>query len=187
MKKLSMILPLVFLLCFIFGCQKAKEVAEEVPAKETLRVGTFDSRAVAVAYAGSEKFDQYLGSMREKYDKAKEEGNEKVIKELEAWGPASQQVMHQQVFSIASVAEYLEKVKAELPKIAEEAGVDVIMSKWEIAYKNPSIEIVDVTSHLVKLFNPDEKTLETIETIPKQDPMPLLELLLEIRKEQKEK
>jgi uncharacterized protein (TIGR02246 family) len=29
MKKLFMILPLVFLLCFTFGCQKAEEVAEE--------------------------------------------------------------------------------------------------------------------------------------------------------------
>jgi uncharacterized protein (TIGR02246 family) len=33
MKKLLMILPLVFLLCFNFGCQKAEEVAEE-PAVE---------------------------------------------------------------------------------------------------------------------------------------------------------
>ena len=29
MKKLFMVLPLVFLLCFTFGCQKAEEVAEE--------------------------------------------------------------------------------------------------------------------------------------------------------------
>ncbi|UCE43111.1 MAG: SgcJ/EcaC family oxidoreductase [Candidatus Aminicenantes bacterium] len=30
MKKLFMILPFVFMLCFTFGCQKAEEVAEEV-------------------------------------------------------------------------------------------------------------------------------------------------------------
>ena len=29
MKKLLMIIPLVFLLCFTFGCQQAEEVAEE--------------------------------------------------------------------------------------------------------------------------------------------------------------
>jgi uncharacterized protein (TIGR02246 family) len=33
MKKLLMILPLVFLLCFTFGCQKAEEVADEVGVK----------------------------------------------------------------------------------------------------------------------------------------------------------
>ena len=91
--------------------------------------------------------------------------------------------MHQQVFSIASVADILEKVKADLPKIAQEAGVDIIVSKWEVAYKNPSIEIVDVTSHLVKLFNPDEKTLKLIEYLPKQSPIPLVKLLIELSKE----
>jgi uncharacterized protein (TIGR02246 family) len=35
MKKLFMILPLVFLLCFAFSCQKAEEVAEE-PAVDTV-------------------------------------------------------------------------------------------------------------------------------------------------------
>ena len=33
MKKLFMIIPLVFLLCFTFGCQKAEEVADEPGAK----------------------------------------------------------------------------------------------------------------------------------------------------------
>ena len=33
MKKLLTIIPLVFLLCFTFGCQKAEEVAEEVGVK----------------------------------------------------------------------------------------------------------------------------------------------------------
>ena len=152
------------------------------PAKETLRVGTFDSRAIAVAYASSEMFGQYLNSMEEKHKKAKE-GDEKLIKELEALMPAYQQVMHQQVFSIASVADILDNVKAELPKIAEEAGVDIIMSKWEVAYKNPSIEIVDVTSHLVKLFNSDEEVLKTVEDLRKQTPIPLVKLLVELPKE----
>ncbi len=34
MKKLFMVLPLVFLLCFTFSCQKAEEVAEEAPVAE---------------------------------------------------------------------------------------------------------------------------------------------------------
>lgn len=33
MKKLSMIIPLVILLCFTFGCQQGEEVAEEVGVK----------------------------------------------------------------------------------------------------------------------------------------------------------
>jgi Skp family chaperone for outer membrane proteins len=150
------------------------------PRQDTLHVGTFDSRAIAVAYARSEVFNQNLSNMREKYNKAKEEGNETIVKELEHLGPTMQQVMHQQGFSIASVADILEKVKADLPKIAQEAGVDIIVSKWEVVYNNPSIEIVDVTSYLVMLFNPDENTLKTIENLRQKAPIPLLELLLEL-------
>jgi hypothetical protein len=114
---------------------------------------------------------------RDKYEKAKAEKNEEIIKECKAWGTTHQQLLHLQGFSIGSVAEILEKVKDNLPKAAQEAGVDIIVSKWEVAYKNPSIEIVDVTSHLVKLFNPDEHTLKILEELPKQPPLPLLEVL----------
>ena len=34
MKKLFMVIPLVFLLCWTFGCQQAEEVAEEVEAEQ---------------------------------------------------------------------------------------------------------------------------------------------------------
>jgi len=187
MKKLLKIIPLVFLLCFAFSSQQDEELVKEVLAKETLRVGTYDSRAIVIAYVRSEPVEQLVSNHFEKLNNAKEEGDEKLVKELETLGQAYQQVQHQQGFSIASVAEYLEKVKAELPKIAEDAGVDIIVSKWEVVYRNPSIDIVDVTSHLVKLFKPDERTLKIIEGLTKQAPMPLLDLLIEIRKEQKEK
>lgn len=172
----------IFVLCG--GIVTLSILATLCPAEETLRVGTFDSRAIAIAYGRSEMCLQYVGSLKEKHNKAKEEGDEKLVKELEALGLATQQVLHQQGFSIASVADILEKVKAELPKIAEDAGVDIIVSKWEVVYRNPSIEIVDVTSHLVKLFNPDERTLKMIiEDLPKQAPMLLVELLIELSKE----
>jgi len=153
------------------------------PAETNLRVGTFDSRAIAIAYANSEMGGQYLRSIREKYNKAKEEGDEELTKELGAWGPAYQQVLHQQGFSIACVKEYLEKVEDDLSKVAQEAGVDIIVSKWEVMYKNPPIEIVDVTSHLVKLFNPNERGLKSIEGLLKQEPVPLVELLIAEKQE----
>lgn len=154
------------------------------PAQEKLRVGTFDSRAIAIA--NSRAFGQHVASLKEKYNKAKEEGNETLMKELEATGVSSQQLMHLQGVGKASVADILEKVKEDLPKIAEEAGVDLIVSQWEVWYRNPAVEIVDVTSHLAQLFDPDEITLKMIEEIRKKDPRPLVEILkheLEQRKD----
>ncbi len=148
---------------------------QSTPTK--VRVGTFDSRAIAVAYARSALFDTVLRDFKDKYEKAKAEKNEAVTKQMEAEVIARQQLLHLQGFSIASVAEILEKIKDELPKAAQEVGVDIIVSKWEVAYKNPSIEIVDVTSHLVKFFNPDGRTLKTIEGLSASPPISLLEAL----------
>ena len=99
-------------------------------AEEKLRVGTFDSRAIAHAYGLSEMAKPMVSDMRKKYILAKKEGNEELRIELKAL----QQVMQQQAFSVASVADILEKVEAELPKVAKEAGVDIIVSKWEVMF-----------------------------------------------------
>jgi len=147
------------------------------PAPAKVRVGTFDSRAVAIAYARSAMFAPIMKDWKDKYEKAKAEKNEAVIKECEAWGPNYHRFQMLQAFSIASVADILEKVKDQLPKAAQEAGVDILVSKWELAYQNPSFEIVDVTSYLVKIFNPDNQTLKIIEELSNQPPIPLYEAL----------
>jgi hypothetical protein len=147
------------------------------PTPTKVRVGTFDSRAVAIAYARSALAASVRKEWEDKYEKAKAEKNEAVIKECEAWGPNHHRLQMLQAFSIASVADILEKVKDQLPKAAQEAGVDILASKWELAYQNPSLEVVDVTSNLVKIFNPDERTLKILEDLSKQPPIPLYEAL----------
>lgn len=147
------------------------------PAPAKVRIGIFDSRAVAVAYARSAMLAPILKEWKDKYEKAKAEKNEAVIKECEAWGPNYHRLQMLQAYSIASVADILEKVKDQLPKAAQEAGVEILVSKWELAYQNPSMEVVDVTSHLVKIFNPDERTLKILDELSKQPPIPLYEAL----------
>lgn len=148
------------------------------PAPKKFRVGIFDSRGVALAYARSGLYAPVRRDLKAKYEKAKAENDEKTIKECEAEGPARHQVQMQQVFSVASVADILEAVKADLPNVAREAGVDIIVSKWEVVHKDPSIELVDVTANLVKLFKPDEATLKMLGDMDKQPPVSLLELLM---------
>ena len=51
MKKLLMVLPLVFLLCFTFSCQKAEEVAEEKKPEPTIIVdNAISADGVSIAY-----------------------------------------------------------------------------------------------------------------------------------------
>jgi hypothetical protein len=147
------------------------------PAPQKFRVGIFDSRAIAVAYVLSDLGAKDRANLMTKYEKAKADKTEKVTQEYEIEGKAQEQVAHLQGFSTASVMGLLEKVKDELPKVAKEAGVDMILSEWEVAFKNSEIETVDVTMALVKLFKPRETAFKTIEQLRKQQPLPLLDLI----------
>ncbi len=154
-----------------------------------VRVGTFDSRALAMAYYRSEAFKRQMNGLRAEYEKAKAAGDEKRVKELEAEGssptwpdsgwpptPAQQELIGKQGFSTWPVDNILETIKAKIPEIAKQADVDVIVSKWDIVYQRSGVEFVDVTHLMVKPFDPDEKTLKIIQEIQKQDPVPLEKL-----------
>jgi len=136
-------------------------------------VGIFDSRAVAMAYFGSEGFNRQLKELRAEHEKAKAAGDEKRVKELDSQGPALQELMHKQGFSTWPVGDILEKIKGKIPGVAKQATVDIIVSKWDIVYQRAGVEFVDVTDLMVKLFNPDEETLKAIKDIQKKDPVPL--------------
>jgi len=155
------------------------------PAQRPLRIGTYDSRAIPIAYAFSEIGAREMRDFEDQYRKAKAAGDEKLIKELEAKAIRQHQAQMVQAFSPASVAQILEKVKSDLPKVAKEAGVDLIVSQWDLVYYDRSAEVVDVTSGLVKLFNPREAAYKTIEEIRKQAPVPLAEAIAQAAEEGK--
>jgi len=147
-----------------------------------VRIGTFDSRAIALAFWRSEEGVKQTNGIKEEYEKAKAAKDEKRIKQLEIEGPGLQVRMHQQVFSTGSVTDIIEKIKTALPPIAKETGVTLIVSKWQIAYKDPSVEYVDVTAQLVKLFNPSDEVLKMIEDLHKQEPVPIEALSMDPNK-----
>ena len=137
-----------------------------------LRVGVYDSRAIAVAYAGSPAFQESLKSIRTEYEKAKQDNNEKRMKEIDAKMKLNQRRMHEQGFSTGSVASIMAHVKDSLPNVAKKAGVQVIVSKWELNYSS-EVEIVDVTDDIVALFQPNEKALKNVKELSKHAPVPI--------------
>ena len=151
-------------------------VQADSPAKGVIRVGTFDSRAVAVAYIRSELFGQSLKETTKELQDAKSAGNQAKVKQLESELKATQERAHLQGFGTASVANILEQIKDQLPAIAKEAGVDVLISKWDVAYQASSTELVDVTDQMIKPFKPNEKTLQIIQDLKKHEPVSLEEL-----------
>jgi hypothetical protein len=138
-----------------------------------VRVGTFDSRAVAIAYGNSEVFRRELGKLMEEHKKAKAAGDTAKVKKLEEQGKAGQVRAHEQAFSTGRVDNILEHIKDKLPAIAREAKVDLIVSQWDVAYRGPDADLVDVTDLVVKPFNPGERARGWIKDLKKVAPIPL--------------
>jgi len=146
--------------------------AAELGTKQKLRIGTYDSRAIAIAYAPS-SFNPVKAKMAD-YEKAKAAGDLPRMKELETWGMQHQRQLHFQGFGRAPVDDLLAHVKAQVEKIGREKQLAAIVMTCEFTADN--VEIVDVTDDLVKLFNPTEKTLEHVRAIRKVKPIPLVDL-----------
>ncbi len=151
----------------------ASATAAAQPKETTLRVGVYDSRAIAVAWCNSPDCRKMMGEVTADYKKAKEAKDDKRVKEIEARMKLQQRRQHEQGFSTGSVAGIMAKIKDSLPAVAKKAGVDVIVSKWEVNYQSPDVKAVDVTDELVALFHPSAKGLEWARGIKSQTPLPI--------------
>ena len=154
-------------------CVMAGATAFAQTKDNTLRIGVYDSRAIAVAYGNSAEFRKSLDGVTADYKKAKEAKDDKRVKEIETQMKAQQRRAHEQGFSTGSVATIKAKVKDALPGVAKKAGVDVIASKWELNYQSPGIKVVDVTDDLVALFHVSAKGLEWVKGIKSHAPVPI--------------
>lgn len=140
-------------------------------SKDMVRLGTFDSRAVATAYYRSKTFAQRLADLNTEHEEAKSAGKAELAQQLEARGRQWQDLAHQQSFAARSLGRILNEIKGQLPTISKSAEVDIIVSKWDVTYQRPGINVVDVTDHMVRLFDPDEDTLKVIQELRKQQPI----------------
>lgn len=163
------------LICSVLGLAACMltvaRAAEDKTEKTKVCVGLFDSRAVAIAYAGSDWNEKILKSKMAEINAAKAAGDMKKIEQLRSWGSAQQDKLHKQGFGTASVCNLLEHIKGDIPKIAKDAGVDIIVSKWDVVYQNPSVKFVDITEEIVKPFAPDKKALKSIRSIQTHEPV----------------
>jgi hypothetical protein len=147
-------------------------IASAQPPPNTLRIGVYDSRAVAIAYCSSAEFREAMTAIKAEYDKARAAKDEKRLKEIDARMQLQQRRQNEQGFRTASVAAIMAKLGKSLPALAEEAGVQLIVSKWEVNYQSPAVEAVDVTEQIVGLFKVDPRALKHIEEIQGQPPVP---------------
>jgi hypothetical protein len=148
-------------------------------ARPSIRIGVFDSRAIALAWAHSDDGGSAVKQLMAEYEKSKSAQDEKRMKELEQEGEWQQVRLHQMGFSTGPVGDILAKVKDQVAEIGRQERVVAIVSKWEMPYSGEGVEVVDLTPQLVKLFHPTAQVLTMIEQMKNQPPVPFAKLPLD--------
>jgi hypothetical protein len=140
------------------------------------RLGVYDSRGVAIAYASSKHNDAFHAAVKARHDAAKQAGDTAAMATIEAEMQTRQKQFHQMGFSKADVSTLLEPIAAQLPAFADRAGIDVLVSKWEIDWLRGGVELVDVTEELAKLYEPKPQAMQWVRDIRTKEPLPAAEV-----------
>ena len=166
-KLIVMLIALGCIAALVVGCSSS-------PSK---RIGTYDSRAIVFAFAGSNEGMEFITNLRAEWTKAKAAKNDSLIRHIERTAAAQQQLDHLRGFSVGSVAEILEKHKAQVDSVAKEVGVRIIVSKFELILTGTGVDTVDVTVPLARIFITPGQVRNWVSQPPKQKPLPMLEAL----------
>ncbi|MCX6246465.1 MAG: hypothetical protein NTW10_01920 [Bacteroidetes bacterium] len=144
-----------------------------------VKIGTYDSRIIIFAWSRSDFFKQPMMKFKQQNDSAEKAHDTARVKELSIRAMSFQHLLHQTVFSNGSCGYVIALVKDKLPELAKTTGVSVILSKWEVTFSDPSIEIVDLTSQVAQLFQPKENIDQMSKDISAQPPIPIDEMGIE--------
>jgi hypothetical protein len=146
--------------------------AADPPAAGKTRIGTYDNRSIAVAYAAS-KFNPVGEKLKER-DAAKQAGDAAKIAELEAWGKSHQRMLHFQGFGRVPVKDLLEHVKDGLAQVAKDHQLTAIVMDCD--YTAADTEVVDVTDDLVDLFQPTDRVRDMARKVRDAEPVSIIVL-----------
>ncbi len=186
MKRLQLLVTALVLLGAFAGTMLVTATARAAtapaaPAAAKVRLGVYDTRAVALVWGRSPAFHEAIQKLRAGFAAAKAAGDTARMRELDRDGLWAQVRLQQRVYSTAGAADLLVPVRDKLPAIAKEAGVVAIVSKWEAPYTGADVELVDVTGALTALFAPDVMATKYIEAMAQEPPKPLEQIRLDAK------
>jgi hypothetical protein len=136
-----------------------------------LKIGTYDSRMVVMAYAKSDLFKKKMQQVSKESEAQLQSKDSVKMKEGALKMISFSYLLERTVFTSASATSTINLVKDEFPGLAQKAGVSLIVSKWDLNYSNPDIEIIDVTPMIVALFDKAGTGTKAAEEFAKQAPM----------------
>ena len=135
---------------------------------ETVRIGTFDQRAVALAFYRSDLWASTLRSKVAERNAAKQAGNTELVTSLEKWGKAQQELAHRQVFEGAPIPNVLEHLSPAFAEVAKDRHLAAIVS--DLRYAAPSTQQVDLTDAIVDWLKSSSQTRAMVKTLRDKGP-----------------
>lgn len=147
--------------------------AQEFKPGTKERIGVYDSRAVAIAYAGSALQQEEMQTLMRQLEKARKAGDTNAVTRLKAQGQAWQNTLHQQGFGTAPVDNILEHISDQIPAIRQEAAVSSLISKWDQPGldRHPGAQRIDVTMKLVDALHPTQAQRKRALEIQRKPPL----------------
>ncbi len=136
-------------------------------------VALYDSRAVAIAFVGSEIFAESMKEIRREYDQATAAGDGAILDRIQLMMQQRQKELHAQGFGTAPVDEILEHYCEQLPMLLEEAGAFILISKWneDALARHAGVTRIDLTVALIDLITDDPKQRRSALEILDQEPV----------------
>lgn len=136
-----------------------------------LKIGIYDSRAVTYAYTNSVMFKQGQQKINKENSEILKSKDTAKWKETMTKIFTEQYLLHQRVFATGSATSILKKIESQLPAVAKNAGVDIIVSKWELTWNDSNASLIDLTDSIAQLFVPIDKLGNVYTEIKKADKM----------------
>jgi hypothetical protein len=137
-------------------------------AADGQKIGVYESRAVALAWGRSTQHDILSRQRMEQAKRAEAAGDKAELRRLRKEGSGAQERLEKQVFGNDRIPDVIERVQDQIPAVQQQAGVASIVDRRDAPANAPT---VDVTSNLVALFQPTDKTLKMIEDVLKHPPV----------------
>jgi hypothetical protein len=137
------------------------------------RIGIYDSRSVAVAFAGNDEHEARTAAELTALETAKASGDPLAIREAEDRVWESRIRLHRQAFGTMSVSDILDLYPDAVTSLKDDLKLSALISRWDkqclAAYDGA--EQIDVTEHLIDMLKPNDRQRQSAIGIQKHKPL----------------
>lgn len=142
------------------------------------RIGVYDSRAIAVAFAGSPRHEAQLAPVIAAMNAAKAAGDDAALAKVGQALREGQAQMHRQGFGTAPVDEILDLYTDKIDALKARYGLSALVSQWDEAalQAHADVEQFDVTDELIDVIGPSDRQRSAAQSVREHAPLTEAEL-----------